>query len=1117
MNLRRTSSSQLARRGSEPARTWRVRKSRWYYPVLALTVLGALAELFLVGVAAAELGGAHWALGEVESRCRNNEQACDVLSGVLTPLLTLALATFTYLFFRFRQVSGAYLRKAREAPLDLVETAGGIFGRVVGRDQLCDVLMEDLRDSRFRRTHVVVGGIGAGKTALLVLLTERLAQRKAVPVPLRLRSAGSDLDFRQLAYDRFKREVQEHIRSEGEAEKVWQRLCQQGRIVVLADGLEDALTEDDQEEERDTVIRLAIRRANEERLPLIITSRPHDALRGLDASLTDLEPLSEEAALAYISSGTAWEDRQRLDWIVEKAGIAEAPTYLQVASDLHEEGLLVRALTGRFEEGVETRGGDRAALRLHLLDTWLSALVAGRLSPQLPLGQDERRVVLDYLSALACAALADDAAEIRITEVVDEHDPAGSRFPEIVRELAKRAQASRMDIRLATHWGTRMGLVELEGDRVRFQHSVIQAHLGARFMNAVIHPHVPEEPTEGSYFPAALTSPGRELLIALVLYSRTPEGSCAHAASTAGDRTWCPVASARDLLLRAAGRAQSAVTGHQGVTGHEGANGHEGAGRPEGAVDPRHVFGRTLHTKALELYAAALEIDGVAADPQQHRIAMELTTSWSDLRARDPYTLRVAKALLVSRFGEAVRSVARRNSFQPAYPELFEIGRQEPSHDVRVAIAQEIGAGGDSAFDVLEPRLRGPQIIREQPLGRRPEWLVDLWDDRPEWQRSPGPDGPDGTQDDIARLRRREEEEREEEEHKWRDNVLCAWLIPLLVGSVTTRRHHDTPYEILESWVRRVRASDENDDGSGLDLTLEIALAQGFKYAANRRARHPHARPQAREYLSEQAWDMLRRSRFWFTRVTLLHALTLWELPDGASAAPGPEDHGFDPAEQVRQWLALPDGTPQHPFVEAAAELCVWALRTRRPDRFLWIDESGVSAHVGSQTAGDGEVRKHQLWIPPSTGWSTLHPRAQQLLADVMLLLNLAGRGDWPKDRLRRLHRTARPDLPPCLTKDRRPLDPGRSLVRTAAAHAGSNCRDDCAFELCPYPPSGLDGYRPELSEAFCRGQLTLLSRSRWRSLARPEARWQRGTDLAELRLFWERMAKRALNSHRGR
>jgi hypothetical protein len=33
---------------------------------------------------------------------------------------------------------------------------------------------------------------------------------------------------------------------------------------------------------------------------------------------------------------------------------------------------------------------------------------------------------------------------------------------------------------------------------------------------------------------------------------------------------------------------------------------------------------------------------------------------------------------------------------------------------------------------------------------------------------------------------------------------MCAWLIPLLVGSVTTHRHQDTPYAFLESWVRCV-------------------------------------------------------------------------------------------------------------------------------------------------------------------------------------------------------------------------------------------------------------------------------------------------------------------------
>lgn len=899
-------------------------------------------------------------------------------------------------------------------------------------------------------------------------------------------------------------------------------------------------------EERDNVIRLAIRRANDERLPLIITSRPHDSLRGMEASLTDLEPLSEEAALTYISSGSAWEDRQRLDWIVEKAGIAEAPTYLQIASELHDEGLLERALTAHSEEeAVETRGGDRAALRYHLLDTWIAALISGRFRPELPLGQDERRAVVHYLSALACAGLASDSCEVHFTDVVDEQNPPQPRYPEILAELVRRVEDSKLDIRLAAHWGARMGLVEVGGDKVRFQHSVIQAHLGARFMNAVIHPDVPTEPTEGHFFPRALEKPGRELLIAMVLYSRTPEGSCrhseeAHAEETHGEgealgaaeahgggQPWCPVSAARDLLVRAACEAQ--MVAREEAPGSP--DDHEPQGRirdlPGHRPDMLRLFGRTLHAKALELYAAALEIDSVDAEPQQHLIAMRLATAWPDLRARDPHTLRVAKGLLVSRFGDAMRGVAQRRTVVPAYLELFEIARMEPSYPIRVAIAQEIGAGGDSAFAVLQARLRGPELDRDERMERAPDWMLDLWGaQEPETdaegedrgRRRVGRDGPSTPWESREREQRRREErrqeesEREGEEQRWRENTMCAWLVPLLVGSVTTQRHQNTPYEYLEGWVRRVGAP----DGLGapaLDLTVEVALAQGFKYAANRRHRHPHARAEAREYLSGQAWDMLKRTRFWFTRLTLLHALTLWDLPDGVTVTPPAHGPGSDPAEQVRQWLALPNGEAQHPFVEEAAQLCVWALETRQPERFLWIDESGVAAHVGSQTAPHGEARKHQLWIPPSTGWSTLHPRAQQLLADVLLLLNLAERGDWPKDRLRRLRHTARPDLPPCLTRDRSPLDPGRTVVRTAASQAGSNCRDDCAFELCPYPPKGLDGHRVELSEAFCRAQTSLLTRS----FLRPQAPWQRRTDVAELRQFWERMGQRAQDNPRPR
>ncbi|KPC78510.1 hypothetical protein ADK82_30450 [Streptomyces sp. NRRL S-4] len=1102
-------------------RIWRVRKTGWYVPALVLTLLGAVVLVLLALLAVVTLAKSphdgFWSLiHQAEKRCSNHSLSCGILQTILMPLLTLSLATVAYLFFRFSRVRRTYQRKARQTPHALVETAGSIFGTVVGRDQLSTVLMEDLRDCRTRRTHVVVGGVGTGKTALIVLLTATLARQKAVPVPLRLRNADKDLDFRQLAFARFSQEVQGNLRSDAEAEKVWRRLGKQGRIVVLADGLEEALTGEGLMEERDTIIGLAIRRANEQGLPLIITSRPHDSLRGMEVSLSDLEPLSEEAALAYISSGEDWEDRQRLDWIVEMAGITEAPTYLQIAAELHRAGLLERAMTGHSdEETVETRGGDRAALRFHLLDTYIGALVSGRFYPGLPLSQEERRATVDHLSALACVGLAADSAEVRFADLVDEQDPARPRYPELVRELARRVEGSRLDIRLAAYWGSRLGLVEIGGDRVRFQHSVVQAHLGARFMNAVIHPGIPSKPAEGVYFPAALRRPGRELLIAMVLYSRTPRGSCLHADHAGDEGIWCPVAAARDLLLNAASRAEN-TRGSRSRT--------PGAPRYDGHL----LLGRSLHTKALDLYAAAMEIDSVEQEPKQHLIAMQLCTSWPDLRARDPLAMRAAKTQLVSRFGDAMRGVARRQTLRPAYLELFEIARLEPSYPVRLAIAQEIGAGGDTAFEELHPRLRVPRALQgDRLMEREPDWREQLWSDQ-----QPEEIGErEGTQHHhaeggVGRLQRehdereqhrrdecnRERRERESAEQDWRDNVLCAWLLPLLVGSVTTQRHQDTPYAFLEGWVRRV-GPQEQPDVPPLDLALEVALAQGFKYAANRRRRHPHARPEAREYLSEQAWYMLRRTRFWFSRLTLLHALTLWALTDDVRAVHPRRGPGSDPAEQVRQWLVLPAGEREHPFVVAAAKLSVRAMETQRPERFLWIDESGVAAHVGSQTAARGESRKHNLWVPPSTGWSALHPHAQQLLGDVLLLLNLAERGDWPKDRIRRLQHTDRPDLPPCLTRDRSPLDPSRTVVRMAASQAGSNCRDDCAFGLCPYPPKGVDGHRVELSEAFCRAQSALLSPSLSRYFRK--AAWQRRTGITGLRAFWEEMGRRAQSDSR--
>ena len=70
----------------------------------------------------------------------------------------------------------------------------------------------------------------------------------------------------------------------------------------------------------------------------------------------------------------------------------------------------------------------------------------------------------------------------------------------------------------------------------------------------------------------------------------------------------------------------------------------------------------------------------------------------------------------------------------------------------------------------------------------------------------------------------------------------------------------------------------------------------------------------------------------------------------------------------------------------------------------------------------------------------------------------------------------------------------------------GSNCKHGCHFERCPHPPKGEVSYRIELSEAFCRGQLALISGA---SLRRRAAAWQHALP-GELQQFWRQMGQQA-------
>ena len=1036
-----------------------------------LSYLGAIALVVVVGWSFVVMLRGPGILTSLNNRCDKYSAACGAEVGFLIPLLLVALASAIFLFYRLRHVTSPVVSKAKNSPQDLVETAAPDIGEIVGRDELCLVIMEDIHRPGTRRPHLLVGGVGAGKTAVLVRLTRLLAERNAVPVPIRLRDAKDELNFREMAHARFLAMAESGRLSADDAEKVWRQLSKDDKIVVIADGLEEALTEGKASvhEDRDNLIRIAIHRARELRLPLIIASRPHDPLRGADATIMELEPLSEEAALEYIDPGQNSVDARWLDWIVETAALTELPLYLQITRQLSRRDRLDYLSPDRSMQ-VDIRSMDRSKLRLHLLTIWMEALFDGHLLGAVPLNRAEREATVEWLSALACIGLLRDTIDVKY-EHYDEDEsadqPEASQQPKY-REIDHAIQGflkdklprRHLDIRLAVTWGDKLNLVEAHGDGLRFRHSIMQAYLASRFMSTALQDSKFQQDALVS-----LRSPARELLIALVLYARSVPG---------------PEQASADGSIPSAGPSAGTTQASSGPT------------LGSDVTSIREVlFGCAAEAKddvkKLDLYAATLEIDSFLGKPRHEEIARSVADGWESIRGGDQRTIDEAKLGLVFRFGDAVRTIADRparglSKLDPAYRELLEMARDEPSYPIRLAIAQEIGAGGDEAFRILrQPSYNEPGIT----------WTNAAW--------------PNGTASEKTGGKT-------DKNRTSRGRAFGAWLTPLLVGSVNTFTN-EARQELIR-WLDHV-GRDQEGGGNYFYLSLEVALAQGFKYAANRRLRHPHALPATRDYLAEQAMEMLKRARFWFTQLTLIHALCLWEMPDlsasredttgrrsnGSNAADsGAHRRGSNPEATVANWLAVAKNG-KHPFVAEAGKLAVEALKTGHPERFLWIDESGIVSSVGSRAAQATKDRKHHLWIPPSAGWAALDPRAQQLVADVLLLLNLAERGEGPDEIEQRLKRVEGSDLPLCFTRDRDPLDPTMTVGGLFKA-PGKNCIDGCRHRLCPYPPDGVQTYRSELSEAFCRGQQTLLNRglsAPWQTILR-----------TDLKRFWEQMADRA-------
>ena len=663
-------------------RKWRGPR-RWIVVQVLASVLGGILLAWLAWSALRYAVGPSPYAFDPNNRCTKVGPSCGAIIGIVTPLLSIALGFTVFMFLRLRWLLRRYKATAKARPEALVQTAGVVVGTIVGRQELCAVTIDDLRE-RGHRPRVIVGGVGVGKTAVLVRLTKMLAEHGAVPVPIRLRDARDSLDFRELAYKRFKSELADRVTSDAEADVTWRRLYKHRRIVVLADGLEEALVATASESDRDSLIRQAIDLARQQHVPLVVTSRPHAPLHGMGANITELEPLSEEAALEYVGKPTRAADANRIDWIVETAEVAEAPLYLQITRTLHDHDRLHRlSPADDATDLLNSRSADRAGLRYRLLRSWEVALVHGYLEPELPLDYEERNAALEQLGALACVGLLQDTLVIDFADLIgtdaarsdaarrrrDGTDTRAVPAHDLLGELEIRMEMRRrpVDIRLAATHGAQLNLVDSYGQGVRFHHSLMQAYLGTRFMDYVLR-----QPRD---FATSFQQPSREFLISLVLYSRKRFEEAAlrlpaqsEMADAPDGEGWLPSPApaairgeVHQMRARRGSRADTALAPIRAavVVPHADAasNVYQQLVRVlQNAVNARREQMKRPDAKVIDLYRTALEIDCLSEAPQHRVLAADIAKLWNDCALRDPQVHEAALELLRA-WGGAARTI----------------------------------------------------------------------------------------------------------------------------------------------------------------------------------------------------------------------------------------------------------------------------------------------------------------------------------------------------------------------------------------------------------------------------------------------------------------------------
>jgi hypothetical protein len=271
-----------------------------------------------------------------------------------------------------------------------------------------------------------------------------------------------------------------------------------------------------------------------------------------------------------------------------------------------------------------------------------------------------------------------------------------------------------------------------------------------------------------------------------------------------------------------------------------------------------------------------------------------------------------------------------------------------------------------------------------------------------------------------------------------------AWMLPAL-RTMAARTGGQAPTRLIAGHLQKLLELEQANVTR--QRGLEASIAQGFKVDARL---YPDAPVDA------DALAMLERSKFWYSRLNLLHAITLRVIEAGGRARE---------ATEVKEHAE----TEPHPFVRVAARFCVAAIEAAKEGKhdealeYLWDDEGVV---VSSRP-------RH------------LAPEAIQLVGDISVLLNLNETGTADQ---REAFGTNN-NLPFCMSQSRH---------RRELFDPELGCHS-CGFDLCPFRPAPGRSAHREISRAFCSHQRLYARHS-------TASRWGSRVGRRALQDFWTQL-----------